>query len=205
MGKEQIYIFNKWFNYNYDRLMQPLERGFFFHIRRELLNKANGEVLEIGSGTGVNFHYYKNVRVTAIEPNEILRKRSYERARKADVPITILEGNAENLIFEDNSFDTVVGTLVLCTVPDPGKAVQEIVRVCRPNGTILFFEHVRFNNRFLGALQDLLTPIWRKTFDGCHLNRNTVDLLREEGLDILELKRYFRNSFITVEARNKKR
>lgn len=181
--------------------MKPLETKRFIDIRSELINKAKGEVLEIGCGTGVNFNFYKDVSVTACEPNPVLRKTAYKRAFEAKTPIHVIEGNAEQLSFSDNSFDTVVGTLVLCTIPNPVKAIREIIRVCKPTGTILLFEHVRHENRILGKLQDLLSPIWKSACDGCHLNRDTVNLLRHEEIEIVEMKKYLGKIFITVEAR----
>jgi ubiquinone/menaquinone biosynthesis C-methylase UbiE len=183
--------------------MNPLENKRFKDIRSELINSAKGKVLEIGCGTGINFDFYKDVCVTAIEPNPVLRKTSYERASTAQIPIHVIEGNAEQLPFSDNSFDTVVGTLILCTIPNPTKAIREIIRVCKPSGTILLFEHVRHENKILGALQDLLTPIWKRVCDGCHLNRDTIKLLSQEELEIIRIKTHLKNIFITVEARNK--
>lgn len=185
--------------------MKPLETKRFIDIRSELINKAKGKVLEIGSGTGINFSFYKDVSVTAIEPNPVLRKTSYVRASEAKTPIHVIEGNAEQLSFADHSFDTVVGTLVLCTIPNPVKAIREISRVCKPTGTILLFEHVRHENRLLGKIQDLLSPIWKRACDGCHLNRDTIHLLRQEELDIIEIKKHVGNIFISVEARKKQK
>lgn len=159
--------------------------------------------MEIGCGTGINFSFYKNVSVTAIEPNPLLRKTSLERASVAKAPIHVMEGYAEQLPFADHSFDTVVGTLVLCTIPNPVEAIREISRVCKPTGTILLFEHVRHENRLLGKLQDLLTPIWKRACDGCHLNRDTIHLLRQEDIEIIEINKHLGNIFITIEARKK--
>lgn len=185
--------------------MKPLETKRFINIRTELITKAKGEVLEIGCGTGINFSFYKDVSVTAIEPNSLLRKTSLERASAAKAPIHVIEGNAEQLPFADHSFDTVVGTLVLCTIPNPVEAIREFSRVCKPTGTILLFEHVRHENRLLGKLQDLLTPIWKRACDGCHLNRDTIHLLRQEDIEIIETNKHLGNIFITVEARKKQK
>jgi ubiquinone/menaquinone biosynthesis C-methylase UbiE len=183
--------------------MKPLETKRFIHIRSELISKAKGDVLEIGCGTGINFSFYKDVSVTAIEPNPFLRKTSYERAAAAKTPIHVMEGNAEQLPFSEHSFDTVIGTLVLCTIPNPVEAIREISRVCKPTGTILLFEHVRHENSLLGKLQDFLTPIWKRACDGCHLNRDTIHLLRQEDIEIIEINKHVGNIFITVEARKK--
>ncbi len=185
--------------------MKPLETKRFIDIRSELINKAKGEVLEIGCGTGINFSFYKDVTVTAIEPNPVLRKTSYERASEAKTPIDVIEGNAEQLSFSDHSFDTVVGTLVLCTIPNPVKAIREISRVCKPTGTILLFEHVRHENVILGKLQDLLSPVWKRACDGCHLNRDTIHLLKEEDIEIIEINKYLGDIFVTIEARKKQK
>jgi ubiquinone/menaquinone biosynthesis C-methylase UbiE len=92
--------------------------------------------------------------VTAIEPNPIMQKQSLPRLKDAQVPIQIIEAGAESLPFPDESFDTVISTLVFCTIPDPIKALQEIRRVCKPGGKVLFFEHVRLSHSRLGRLQD---------------------------------------------------
>ncbi|WP_261301325.1 class I SAM-dependent methyltransferase [Paenibacillus andongensis] len=181
--------------------MKPLETKRFTAIRSQLIIKAKGEVLEIGCGTGINFSFYKDVSVTAIEPNPFLRKTSLERASVAKAAIHVIEGSAEQLPFADHSFDTVVGTLVLCTIPNPVEAIREISRVCKPTGTILLFEHVRHENRLLRKLQDLLTPFWKRACDGCHLNRDTIHLLSQEDIEIIEINKHLGNIFISVEAR----
>nr|WP_276562882.1 class I SAM-dependent methyltransferase [Paenibacillus anseongense] len=185
--------------------MGPLERKYFARIRVDLLKEARGNVLEIGSGTGLNFGYYTHAeKVTALEPNPKMTRKASQRATHATVPIEVIFGNAETLPFEDNTFDTIVGTLVLCTIPDPEKALSEIRRVCKNDGIVLFFEHIRLNNRYLGKLQDFLTPVWRHLCDGCHLNRNSSDLIKQIGFKVVGETRYFRNICVTVIAINKK-
>ena len=196
---------NNWFANNYDRLMRPLEKNSFIHIRSNLINQATGTVLEIGCGTGINFQFYQNVEVTAIEPNEAMRSIAFVRALSAHASIHVIEGSAEILPFKDNSFDTVVGTLVFCTIPDPIRAIREVVRVCKPGGKILLFEHIRHDQRMLAILQDLLTPVWKRLCDGCHLNRNTVEWLMKENIDIIHTKTHIKKLFITIEARNSSR
>ncbi|CAG7645604.1 class I SAM-dependent methyltransferase [Paenibacillus allorhizosphaerae] len=191
---------SRWFHRYYDRLMEPLERRRFLTIRTSLLSCAKGEVLEIGSGTGINFPLYRDVHVTAVEPSALMREQSTARVRQASVPITVIPGTAERLPFEPDVFDTVVGTLVLCTVPDAVQAVREMKRVCRPGGTLLLFEHVRLDHPVWGRLQDALTPAWKRLCDGCHLNRDTMRLLRSEGLDIVKTQSCMGHIFIAVEA-----
>lgn len=190
-----------WFTTYYDRLMRPLETKSFSRIRRDLLKKATGEVLEIGSGTGINFQYYTEGQVTALEPSDHMREQSLIRAKQSRVPITLVSGSAENLPFADDTFDTVVGTLVLCSVENPQKSISEIKRVLKPAGRVLLFEHVRLNGSPLGSLQDLFTPVWKKMCDGCHLNRDTAAYLHAEGIEIVRTESYFHKIFIVMEGR----
>lgn len=189
----------------YDFFMKPLEKRKFSSIRSHLLNKATGQVLELGSGTGINFPLYRDVHsVTAIEPNPQMSGRAFENKSHATVPIEIVQAGAENLPFEDDTFDTVVATLVFCTIPDAEKAILEMKRVCKPNGTILMFEHVKMRNPFLSKLQDWLTPAWNKVCDGCCLNRETEKLVKDNGLIIMDRKEFYRGLFIVMEIKNDK-
>jgi ubiquinone/menaquinone biosynthesis C-methylase UbiE len=194
----------KWFSRLYDPLMEPLERRGFGDIRKKLIGKAKGEVLEIGSGTGFNFPYYKQAeQVIAIEPEPLMIKKSLPRAKSALVPIDVISADAEKLPFPDDTFDTVVGTLVLCTIPDVQKALNEIRRVCKPDGQVLFFEHVRLDHPFLGRLQDWLTPAWKHLCEGCHLNRNTLAMIKDAGFKIIRVERHFKDIFLVIETVNK--
>ncbi|MFC4765998.1 class I SAM-dependent methyltransferase [Effusibacillus consociatus] len=195
----------KWFTRLYDTLMEPLERRGFREIRKNLVRKAEGKVLEIGSGTGLNFPFYEKAeQVIAIEPEPLMREKSIPRVTAARVRIEVISAGAEDLPFPDNSFDTVVGTLVLCTIPDSYKAMEEIRRVCKPDGKVLFFEHVRLNHPVLCRLQDWLTPVWKRLCDGCHLNRNTLELIGQIGFEVIRVEGYARDLFLVIEATNKK-
>lgn len=194
-----------WFSKYYDVVMGPLEKRKFQGIRKNLLAKAKGKVLEIGSGTGVNFPLYEAAdEVVAIEPNPSMREQSLRRARQARLPIHIMNAEAEELPFPDHAFDTVVATLVFCTIPDPWKALDEIRRVCKSGGTVLLFEHVRINDTILGSFQDWLTPMWKHLCDGCHLNRDTLELVRRAGFQINRVEGFYKDIFIVVEAVNRK-
>lgn len=189
----------------YDFFMSPLEKEQFRRIRKELLSKATGQVLEIGSGTGINFPLYRNVeKVIATEPSLDMIERSQLKHQQSVVPIEIVQASAEALPFVDNSFDTVVATLVFCTIPNPDKAIQELIRVCKPGGRILLFEHVKLGNGLLGWLQELLTPAWKKICDGCCLNRDTLALLKGKELTITEAKSFYKGLFLYAETLNKK-
>ncbi|WP_240702947.1 class I SAM-dependent methyltransferase [Cohnella luojiensis] len=198
-------LWEKWFPKVYDSLMGPLERRGFGQIRKKLIQKAHGEVLEIGSGTGLNFPFYEHAnKVTAIEPEPRMRELSLPRAQSAQVPIDVILAEAEKLPFPDDFFDTVVCTLVFCTIPNPTKALEEIRRVCKPEGHILLIEHVKIEHRFLGQLQEWLTPFWKRLCDGCHLNRNTLHLVKLAGFKVTSVNRYYKDIFLVVEAINKK-
>lgn len=185
----------------YDYFMRPLEKRKFKQIRRELIAKAHGQVLEIGAGTGVNFPFYQHVeKVTAIEPNPYMIDNSQSKQNEATIPIELIQATAENLPFPDNTFDTVVATLVFCTIPDPETAILEIIRVCKPSARVLFFEHVKMDNKFLAVLQECLTPGWKKICDGCCLNRDTLGLIKSHHLKIVKVNNYYNGLFISVEA-----
>jgi ubiquinone/menaquinone biosynthesis C-methylase UbiE len=191
--------FAKW----YDKFMNPLEQGAFREIRKDLIQRASGKVLELGSGTGINFPFYQDVQsVIAIEPNPSMIQHSLMKKEIASVPIEILQSSAEELPFPDHSFDTVVATLVFCTIQNVEKALQEIHRICKPNGKILLFEHVLMKNPVLRKIQIHLTPFWSKICDGCCLDRDTVSVLHKHGFRIIELQKYYRGLFVMMELRN---
>lgn len=189
------------FSHLYDTAMQPFERLQFKKIRKELVGKAKGQVLEIGAGTGLNFPYYYQVeQVDAIDPEPFMVKKSLKRKREALVPIQTHLAEAEKLPFADHTFDTVVATLVFCTIPNPEQAIKEMIRVSKPNAQILLFEHVRMEQKLLAKVQDWLTPVWKKVCDGCHLNRNTLALLRHDDLSVEHMKSYYHGLFFVVEV-----
>ncbi|MFB3167175.1 class I SAM-dependent methyltransferase [Neobacillus sp. 179-C4.2 HS] len=192
--------FPKW----YDFFMGPLERGKFKRVRRDLLKSATGKVLEIGSGTGVNFPLYRNAdHVIAIEPSQNMIDQSQSKRQLAVVPIEMVNASAEKLPFEDHTFDTVVATLVFCTIPNVDEAINELKRVCKPNGKILLFEHVKMENTVLSSMQEGLTPLWKKICDGCCLNRETLQAFTSQGLKIERVEKFYKDLFIVAELRNR--
>ena len=154
--------------------------------RRTLLSAARGHVLEIGAGTGLNVALYPDSvdALTLTEPEPGMRRKLARRVQRQARAAEILDAPAERLPLADSSVDTVVSTLVLCTVGDPEGALREIARVLRPDGRLLFIEHVRAGSRFLAACQDRFLRPWRAFGGGCECNRPTVELMRRCGFTV---------------------
>lgn len=176
----------------YDRMLAGNERAGLREMRAELLSRARGRVLELGAGTGLNLtHYTDQVsELVVIEPDPHMAKRLRFRAAELQLPfdLQVVDASAEQLPFPDHSFDTVVGTLVLCTVEAPGRAVAEVARVLRPDGELLSIEHVRAapGTRRV-RWQDRLERPWGRVAGGCHPNRDTAATL-SAGFDVSELQ-----------------
>jgi ubiquinone/menaquinone biosynthesis C-methylase UbiE len=180
---------NAWdhvFSALYDPLLWIGERAGMATRRKELLSQASGRVLELGAGTGLNLSYYPDEieELTLTEPAAPMLPKLERRLSKANRDGQVVVATAEELPFDDDSFDTVVSTLVLCTVDDPRRAIDEAARVLRPGGELLFLEHVRADSRRLAGWQDRLHRPWHAFAAGCHANRPTVELLRESPLSV---------------------
>ncbi|WP_301108082.1 class I SAM-dependent methyltransferase [Sporosarcina sp.] len=194
-----------WFPTLYDLAMKPLETTRFKQLRTELVRSARGQVLEIGSGTGVNFPYYHNAeKVTAVEPNPLMSKRAFKRMKSTSVPVELHETTAESLPFADNTFDTVIATLVFCTIPDPMKALAEIRRVSKPGADVLFFEHVQMKQPILRKTQEFLNPFWKRVCDGCNLNRDTLSLIQRSGIEVKSVESLYATLFLSIHSVNTK-
>ena len=172
----------------YDALTRPFERGPGARVRREVLQHATGEALEIGAGTGASLpHYPQTVRrLTVTEPDAALARRLARKLDRSPVPTVLVPASAAALPFADGTFDTVVSTLVLCTVPDQEAALAEVRRVLRPGGVFLFFEHVRSDDPGRARWQDRLERPWRLVAGGCHPNRPTLHGIRAAGFDVVD-------------------
>lgn len=164
----------------YDFVLQPLEKFHLSKLRVDLLSAAYGKTLEIGAGTGLNFpHYPSDVQVTAIDNDESMLSASADKNLGSHVKVEVAD--AENLPYADNEFDTVVATLVFCSVPNPDRALSEVYRVLKPGGSFLLLEHVRKNTPIAGKVLDTLTPAWKLIAGGCHLNRDPGAKLQQLG------------------------
>ena len=167
----------------YDLAGRRVEKGELGERRHELLAELEGEILEVGAGTGLNLpHYERASRVVAVEPDASMARQLRKRAPQASVPVEIVSGSAESLPFRDASFGTVVVTFVLCSVDDPAVALGEVRRVLQPGGRLVLLEHVRGEGR-LGRWQDRFTPLHRRAAGNCHLNRETKEAVAEAGFD----------------------
>lgn len=175
----------------YDFFMDRMDRAGAAEHRRRLVQEAIGEVLEIGAGTGKNLPLYRVAeRVVALEPDPAMRARAQSTAREARIPVEVVEGDAMDLPFGDASFDAVVFSLVLCTVPDPEQALAEARRVLRPGGALRFYEHVRATAPRLARWQDRLERPWGWVGRGCHPNRDTAAAVAATGFRVVSLEEF---------------
>lgn len=175
----------RFFAATYDSFMKKAQRGGLAAMREELVGKAAGDVLEIGGGTGLNISHYGPavVSLTITEPDPSMLRRLERRTAGSAIAATVLRAPAEDLPFEDDSFDTVVSTLVLCGVDDQPRAIREIRRVLRPEGRLIFLEHVRSADAKLSRLQDRMNWFNRIVVH-CDCNRPTQDTLRTAGFTV---------------------
>jgi ubiquinone/menaquinone biosynthesis C-methylase UbiE len=170
----------------YDRMLSGTERAGLSERRHELLSQAGGRVLEIGAGTGLNLAHYPDAveELVLTEPEEPMAKRLEQRVASLGRAATVVRAPAEQLPFPDDSFDTAVCTLVLCTVGDPERTLSEIDRVLKPGGKLLFLEHVRSQDARVARWQDRLHGIWLRCGHGCNCNRPTPALIERSPLEI---------------------
>jgi ubiquinone/menaquinone biosynthesis C-methylase UbiE len=184
-------LYGRVFTSVYDRSLEGTERAGLARIRHDLLAQATGDVLEIGAGTGLNLdHYGRSVdRLVLTEPSPAMAARLRRRVGSLDGKTEITLAGAEALPYPDDSFDTAVSTLTLCTVESPERALTELRRVLRPGGRLLFVEHVRAEQPGLARWQDRLEPLWRRIGNGCRCNRRTAELIGAAGFEVSDLDR----------------
>jgi ubiquinone/menaquinone biosynthesis C-methylase UbiE len=178
----------------YDRMSAGGERAGLAEMRHELLAEASGRVLELGAGTGHNLAHYTDAvtELVLAEPDPYMARRLRERLAKEGTrahDASVIEASAEDLPFDDGSFDAVVATLVLCTVESPARALIEARRVLVEGGKLLYLEHIRSHNPRLARWQDRLERPWGFIAAGCHPNRATDQLLAGAGFWIDSMER----------------
>ena len=152
-------------------------------FRQRVIAAAEGRVLEVGIGSGLNLPLYRPSvsSVIGLEPSPELLRMARRRAATAPVPVELLEASAEAVPLDAASIDTVVTTWTLCTIPDAHRALAEMRRVLKPRGALLFVEHGRAPEPGVARWQDRLDPLWRRVAGGCHLNRKIDDLISNSG------------------------
>ncbi len=154
----------------------------FTHYRRQVLAKVQGEVLEIGFGTGLNLPYYPAhvEKITTVDVNAGVNALAQKRIRASTIAIDNRVLNGENLPMADNTFDSVVSTWTLCSITNVEQALREIHRVLKPGGRFFFVEHGLSDDPKLQLWQNRLTPLQKVIADGCHLNRNIQQLVQQQ-------------------------
>ncbi len=169
--------------------IKPVQRQ-----RAKIVPRAQGRVLEIGIGTGRNLPFYDKSRLQqlyGLDPAAQMHPKARQRMLDAGLEVELLELPAEKIPMADASFDTVITTFTLCTIPDAVAALREMRRVLKPGGVLLFCEHGTAPDASVRRWQDRLTPLWKPLAGGCHLNRDIPALLREGGFRIVDMEQLY--------------
>lgn len=181
-------FYSKVFARIYDPFMEAMEHKVLSRYRKQLLEPLQGNILEVGSGTGINFKLYpKGCHVIASEPSEHMLKYASERLRtediQADIEIVLAGVGSEELkkYVPEDGFDAIVCTLVLCTIPEPEKAVADFKQWLKPPGKLIILEHVHARTQPRKTFHNLINPAWKHLAEGCHINRDTAKMLRDQG------------------------
>jgi ubiquinone/menaquinone biosynthesis C-methylase UbiE len=175
----------------YDKQIGWFERHLFGEDNRQwVCSRADGDVLEVAVGTGLNLPFYgKNVRLTALDLSPAMLAIAKQRAEELDIAVDLREGDAHQLPFPDASFDAVVCTLSLCNIPDPLRAVGEMSRVLRPGGRLVLVDHIGSGNRIVYAAQKLI-EVFSVRVDGDYMTRRPSKHVEQVGLQINERERF---------------
>lgn len=163
-------------------------------LRAEWLPNAHGEVLEIGVGSGLNLPFYSEHvrRVFGVDPSAELQRMARRKALGRQFEVQFLLQSAENRTpLADASIDSAVVTWTLCSIPDASRALQEVKRVLKPDGWLIFIEHGRAPDAAVAAQQDWLTPMWKRVGGGCHLNRKVDEMIAGAGFRVTELRTFY--------------
>lgn len=174
-------------------------------MRRRLLSRAGGEVLEVAVGTGASFRYYPRdvhpgISITAVDISSGMLELALREARRLGMDVDARVMDVESLQQPDDSFDTVVCAFAVCTFPDPVAALGEMRRVCRPNGRVLLLGHGLSDRPLVARLQNLRAKLWRAK-RGCHGNRDAISLVTASGLEVVRVRRLWFGIFYELECR----
>lgn len=171
----------------FDMMELPMETMRFGKWREEILTGLSGRVLDVGIGTGKNIpHYPDNCEVVGVDISDKMLSHAKKKANER-TNISLFQMDAENLGFKDDSFDHVVTTFVLCSIPEPVAALEEMKRVCKPDGMVINLEHMKSDNRLIATIEDLFNPITKAT-TGVNINRETVENVKKAGLNVNDVK-----------------
>ena len=183
----------------YDVAMLPLEAALLGRLRRSLIPRVAGRVLEVGAGTGANLALYgPGVDLVLTEPSPAMLRRTCGKGQ--DLARACVRVDAEALPVADETFDAVVGTLVFCTIEHPEQAAREVGRVLRPEGRLYLIEHVRGEASLVRGVTGALGPAWHAVTHSCRIDRDTVQLLEGEGFTIRDAVGYLGGLFVVLEA-----
>jgi ubiquinone/menaquinone biosynthesis C-methylase UbiE len=186
----------------FEGLEAVMEGLFFKQWRKKLWAKVDGyHILEVGVGTGKNFDYYPgDAKITAIDFSpEMLRQATHKKARKAiSVELDLMD--VQSLAFADNSFDTVIGSFVFCSVPLPLKGLKELYRVCRPGGQVLLLEHVLSSKPVIAKVMNFINPVI-VALVGANINRNTVKNVKACGFALVRVDKRSGDIIKLIEAK----
>jgi ubiquinone/menaquinone biosynthesis C-methylase UbiE len=173
----------------YDRMSRSSEEAGVGEMRQRLLSDVSGDILELGAGTGMNLSHYDEGLASLVltEPEPAMLRRLQPKALEEAPNAEVVQASAEDLPFEDASFDAVVSTLVLCGVEDQARALQEAKRVLRPGGRLLFIEHVRSDDPKLARFQDRMNR-FNHFLVGCDCNRQTLAAIEEQGFTVSKVE-----------------
>ena len=177
----------------YDPLLHDFERSLF-KKRKALLSNVKGTVLGVGEGTGVNFKFYpKEATIIAVEPSEPMLRRARKKDNNGNISYYNLGINDPELdsVINEKSIDTIVCTLVLCTIPE--KALQNFKRWLKPDGRLIIMEHIHATKPINKSFQNLFNPVWKVFSEGCNLNRNTDLMIKKAGFEAIE-EEYFKRT-----------
>ena len=158
--------------------------------REKVVPLAKGTVLEIGIGSGLNLPFYNSDEVkslTAIDPSDDIWKINETNLEGLDFEFEFIKAFAEDIPAENNAFDSIVTTYTLCSIPEANEALEDMRRVLKPSGNLIFCEHGKAPDKSVQRWQNLINPIWNKLGGGCNLNRNIPDLIKDSGFKIDQL------------------